>query len=119
MRKYLLFQFLIGCFYFNAQTTVSGGIYQNTTWTLSGSPYIVNGSIVVFPGNTLNVEPGVTVLINNSTNTDIYIETRGTLNLVGTDQLPIKISCQYDTTAIGWQGLKCISSQGSSLRTLL
>jgi hypothetical protein len=115
MRKYLLFQFLIGCFYFHAQTTVSGGIYQNTTWTLAGSPYIVNGSIVVFPGNTLNVEPGVTVLIDNSTNSNIYIETRGTMNLLGTDQLPIKVGCQYDTTLIGWQGFRCISSQGGAL----
>ena len=32
-----------------AQTNVSGGIYQNTTWTAANSPYIVTGSIVVFP----------------------------------------------------------------------
>lgn len=49
-------------FNLQAQTVVSGGIYQNTTWTLANSPYQVNGSIVVFPGNTLTVEPGVTIL---------------------------------------------------------
>jgi hypothetical protein len=115
MKIFLLFLLLVVFNEFSAQTTVSGGIYQNTTWTLAGSPYIVNGSIVVFPGNTLNVEPGVTVLINNSTNNNIYIETRGTLNLVGTDQLPINVRCQYDTTSIGWQGFKCTSSQGGAL----
>ena len=61
---------------FKAQTNVSGGIYQNTTWTLANSPYQVNGSVVVFPGNTLTVEPGVTILINNTNAQNIYIETR-------------------------------------------
>ena len=71
------------------QTVVSGGIYQNTTWTLANSPYQVNGSVVVFPGNTLTVEPGVTILINNTNAQNIYIETRGTLNLMGTSQAPL------------------------------
>jgi hypothetical protein len=56
-----------------AQTAVSGGIYQNTTWTLAGSPYIVNSSIVVFPGNTLTIQPGVEIQINNQTSSTIYI----------------------------------------------
>jgi hypothetical protein len=100
---------------FIAQTNVSGGIYQNTTWTLANSPYQVNGSIVVFPGNTLTVEPGVTILINNINSQNIYIETRGTLNVVGTDQLPITIRTVVDTTNIGWQGFVCTSSQGGVL----
>jgi hypothetical protein len=101
--------------FLNAQTNVSGGIYQNTTWTLANSPYQVNGSIVVFPGNTLTVEPGVTILINNANSQNIYIETRGTLNLVGTDQLPITVRTTTDTTNIGWQGFVCTSSQGGLL----
>jgi hypothetical protein len=101
--------------FLNAQTNVSGGIYQNTTWTLANSPYQVNGSVVVFPGNTLTVEPGVTILINNANAQDIYIETRGSLNLVGTDQLPITVRTTTDTTNIGWQGFVCTSSQGGLL----
>src|ERR1041384_5460883 len=66
MKKLLLFlfigynfQFLIfNCF---AQTNVSGGIYTNTTWTLSASPYIVVDTVVVFPGVTLTIDPGVVV----------------------------------------------------------
>jgi hypothetical protein len=60
---------LIGLFSFSmyAQTSVSGGIYQNTNWTLAGSPYIVTESIVVFPGKTLTIEPGVEIQINNQT----------------------------------------------------
>jgi hypothetical protein len=99
-----------------AQTAVSGGIYQNTTWTLAGSPYIVNGSIVVFPGKTLNIEPGVEIQINNQTSSNIYIETRGTINCVGTDALPIKIHALYDTmNTVAWQGFVCTSSQGGVL----
>jgi len=99
-----------------AQTNVSGGIYQNTTWTLSGSPYIVNNSIVVFPGKTLTIQPGVEIQINNQNNTNIYIETRGTINCIGTDAQPIKIHALYDTlNTVAWQGFVCTSSQGGVL----
>ena len=99
-----------------AQTNVSGGIYQNTTWSLSGSPYIVNSSIVVFPGKTLMIEPGVEIQINNQNNSNIYIETRGTINCVGTDAQPIKIHALYDTlSTVAWQGFVCTSSQGGVL----
>jgi hypothetical protein len=118
MKNKLIFLFagmLLFTVKFIAQTNVSGGIYQNTTWTLANSPYQVNGSIVVFPGNTLTVEPGVTILINNTNVQNIYIETRGTLNIVGTDQLPITVRALVDTTNIGWQGFVCTSSQGGVL----
>jgi hypothetical protein len=99
-----------------AQTNVSGGIYQNTTWTLSGSPYVVNSSIVVFPGKTLTIEPGVEIQINNQNNSNIYIETRGTINCIGTDAQPIKIHALYDTlNTVAWQGFVCTSSQGGVL----
>jgi hypothetical protein len=98
------------------QTNVSGGIYQNATWSLSGSPYIVNGPVVVFPGATLNIQPGVEIRINNQTNSNIYIETRGTINCIGTDNLPIKIHAMYDTmNTVAWQGFVCTSSQGGVL----
>lgn len=99
-----------------AQTNVSGGIYQNTTWSLSGSPYVVNSSIVVFPGKTLTIEPGVEIQINNQNNSNIYIETRGTINCVGTDAQPIKIHALNDTlSTVAWQGFVCTSSQGGVL----
>src|ERR1700741_62514 len=49
----------------HAKTNVSGGIYSNTTWTKANSPYIVTDTVVVFPGVTLTIEPGVTVKFND------------------------------------------------------
>ena len=45
----------------SASTNVSGGIFANTTWTLANSPYIVTDTVVVFPGVTLTIQPGVMV----------------------------------------------------------
>jgi hypothetical protein len=116
MKSFLLSLFLCFVTVITAQTNVSGGIYQNTTWSLSGSPYVVTGSVVVFPGKTLTIEPGVEIRINNQTASNIYIETRGTLNCVGTDQLPIKIHALYDTMSnVAWQGFVCTNSQGGVL----
>lgn len=99
-----------------AQTNVAGGIYQNATWSLANSPYVVNGPVVVFPGVTLTIEPGVEIKINNLSSSNIYIETRGTLNCIGTDAQPIKISAMYDTTnQTAWQGFICTSAQGGVL----
>ncbi len=98
-----------------AQTSFQGGIYNNTTWSVANSPYTITGSVVVFPGKTLTIEPGVEILIDNSVNTNIYIETRGTINCVGTSQLPIKIRTLIDTTALGWQGFVCTNTQGGVL----
>lgn len=114
--RFLLALFSAVSFFSSSQTNVSGGIYQNANWTLSGSPYVVNGPVVVFPSVTLNIQPGVEILINNQTNSAIYIETRGTLNCIGTDNLPIKIYTMYDTTnPAAWQGFRCTSSQGGVL----
>jgi hypothetical protein len=105
-----------------AQTNVSGGIFQNTTWSLSGSPYIVTGSIVVFPGKTLTIEPGVEVLVtpDYSFNTGNlrYIEIRGALVAIGTDQAPITFkSAANDSVGLfTWMGINIKGSQGGTVQ---
>lgn len=47
--------------FLNAQTNVSGNISQNTSWTIAGSPYVINGVVTVLQGDTLTIEPGVVV----------------------------------------------------------
>ena len=105
-----------------AQTTVSGGIYQNTTWTSVGSPYLMTGSMVVFPGVTLTIEPGVEVLVtpNYSFNTGNlrYLEIRGSLIAVGTDTAPIVFKTT-DASILGqqtWYGINIKGSQGGNIQ---
>ena len=98
-----------------AQTPVSGGIFSNTTWTLANSPYLMTGNVVVFPGVTLTIEPGVEVRVASSPSmaAGYYLETRGTLNMVGTPALPIKFRSDTAlTTAGAWEGFKINDPQG-------
>ena len=48
-----------------AQTNVSGDITTNTTWTVSGSPYVLNGDIRVRNGATLTIESGTQISLGN------------------------------------------------------
>jgi len=101
-----------------AQTIVSGGIYSNTTWTLANSPYLMTGNTVVFPGVTLNIEPGVEVRVkeNGMSGTQFYLETRGTINMVGTSDAPITFRADTALTTVGaWQGFIIKNSQGGSI----
>jgi Secretion system C-terminal sorting domain len=99
-----------------AQTPVSGGIYANTTWTLANSPYILTGNIVVFPGATLTIEPGVEVRVTEVgpiTTNQISLEVRGSLVAVGAPGQQIVFRAANDTTGIAvWRGIDVKSNQG-------
>jgi len=65
-----------------SQTEVSGIISSDTTWILSGSPYIVIGNVLVNSGVTLTIEPEVSVKFN----TDKSVQINGTLVARGTSE---------------------------------
>ena len=66
IKLFILIAFWVGIInVIHAQTSVSGGIYSNTTWVTANSPYVVVDTVVVFPGVTLTIEPGVTVKFEN------------------------------------------------------
>lgn len=122
--KHLLLSILVLSIsnYFMAQTVVSGGIYQNTTWTTAGSPYLMTGSMVVFPNATLTIEPGVEVRVtpDYSFNTGNlrYLEIRGNLIAIGTDAAPITFKTT-DASVLGqqtWAGIVIKGSQGGNVQ---
>lgn len=113
MKSRIYFTFLIiGIINFlNAQTNVSGGIYSNTIWTLSNSPYVVTNTLVIFPGNTLTIDAGVIVKFDN----DMYIEARqSSIVANGTTLNPILFTSNSSTPFKGiYQGLRLNQSTKS------
>jgi parallel beta-helix repeat protein len=79
-----------------ASTTVSGSITSDTTWTSSGSPYLVSG-INVNTGVTLTINPGVVVKIADSS----YMVISGSIIAEGTSSNPIYFTSQQDDTLGG------------------
>jgi len=85
MKKFTL---LLSCIAFlligniQAQTIVAGGnIESNTTWSLSGSPYLIQGDITVNANVTLTIQPDVVVKFNDYwAGINVY----GSLNAIGT-----------------------------------
>ena len=57
-----------------ADTEVSGNITSPTIWTVAGSPYIVVGSIILYPEVTLTIEPGVTIKFKDNLSLETYGE---------------------------------------------
>jgi len=87
----------------SAQTNFSGGIYSDTTWTLANSPYILTDTVVVFPGVTLTIQPGVVVKFD----TNVQLEIRqATLIANGTNSDSITFTSNSSTPFPGiWSGI--------------
>ncbi|MFQ5630764.1 MAG: hypothetical protein ACE5I1_18490, partial [bacterium] len=102
-------------FVFGNPTPVSGTIRNNTTWTLTNSPYDVTGDIVIAQGVTLTIEPGVTVRFNSER--DIYVD--GALVANGTASQKIVFTANSSTPFAGlWGGVKFNNSSISNISIL-
>lgn len=83
-----------------AETSFSGHISTDTTWTQADSPYILTGEVIVDSGATLSIESGVTIKSGNS------ITIYGRLDARGTAEYPITFtSDRVDPVAGSWYGL--------------
>ncbi|MCI0726184.1 MAG: dockerin type I domain-containing protein, partial [Chloroflexi bacterium] len=81
-------------------TTVSGPIITHTTWTTAGSPYILTADVIVNPGITLTIEPGVVVM--GQTNAELQVQ--GHLEAIGAPAQPITFTSATDSGPTQWQG---------------
>ncbi len=62
MKQFFLVSFLsFYCFTLFSQTNVSGTINTSVTWNLAGSPYVLDGDVIVAENVTLAIVAGVEV----------------------------------------------------------
>jgi predicted outer membrane repeat protein len=99
----------------SAQTVIEPGLV-NGTWSVSGSPYLVEGDITVQFGTTLAIEPGVVVEFQGYYRFNVA----GRLLAVGTETDTITFTV-HDTTGFsdfeadlgGWHGIRFTPAYGS------
>ncbi len=94
-----------------AETSVGGYITADTTWDLSGSPYIVTSDVTLRPSGTtatLTIEAGVTITFEQGTGLYISGSSGRVPALVaqGTESEPIVFTSNADSPAPGdWKGI--------------
>ena len=95
----LLFMFCISTLNVFTQTSVSSGNVSGT-WTHTGSPYLIQGSIIIANGTTLSIEPGVTVNFQGTYKMLVL----GRIIATGTSADSITFTASNTTN--GWRGIR-------------
>ncbi|WP_437617054.1 right-handed parallel beta-helix repeat-containing protein [Sorangium sp. So ce834] len=95
-----------------AETVVAGGNIINRTWDPAGSPYIVQGDIIVPAGARLTIQAGTEVRFASSDGLGTGLDTgevemtiRGTLDVAGTAASPVIFRSQAGGGAREWYGV--------------
>lgn len=114
MRKYGVVCILfVLCFIYNVSQAYASGVHdptyvtsditEPTTWTLAGSPYVIDPNRSIHVQSTLSIEPGVVVkfkgiIQRNSLLSGIEVdgEMGGNIQAVGTSDEPIIFTSYYD-----------------------
>ncbi len=92
-------------------TYVGGTLTENTTWVLTGSPFIVYQGVTIPPTITLTIEPGVSVRFTGT----YVLTTNGILNAQGTSLAPITFTPNWPTPSPGsWGNISLIGSESSA-----
>ena len=96
-----------------AETVIPGGIIDtNTIWSPAGSPYIVQGDLIVIVGVTLEIQPGTVVQFasydSQSSGVDanrVELGIAGSLVIGGTSANPVTLQAQTGTGSAVWFGI--------------
>ena len=99
MKNIIVFISLLALTSATAQTVIPGGLVSGT-WYKSGSPYLIQGNIMVPDNTTLAIQPGVT--LNFQGNYKLLVG--GNLIAVGTNADSIHFTAS--NIATGWQGIR-------------
>jgi hypothetical protein len=92
---------------YNDPTEVGGHINKDTTWPLTGSPYVVTSDLAIDAGVILTIEPGVTIKFNRDRDMNIY----GALVANGTPSAPISFTANATNPYPKyWGGIKFYNS---------
>ncbi len=82
----------------SATDIVAGNV--SGTWTASGSPYIINGNIIVQNNESLVIEPGAEVLFSGA----YTLRIKGNFNCTGTETDSVIIGSNQP--GVRWNGIK-------------
>ena len=79
-----------------AYTNIAGGtISTDSTWTLAGSPYHVNGDLTISSSGSLHIQAGVVVKFNGSS---VDINVNGMLDVQGSSNNRVVFTSIHDDT---------------------
>ena len=93
-------------------TYVEGPITQDTLWTLADSPFVVSKDVIVYPGVTLTIEPGVEVRFGGG----FSLVVEGRLYACGEENNTITFTTNKDQPQGGdWNTIKFNGTQPSTL----
>lgn len=84
-----------------AQTSILPGNVSGT-WTLAGSPYLIQGNILVPDNSTLSIEPGVTVEFQGH----YKLFCNGRILAIGTSTEKISFTVPAANISSGWIGIR-------------
>jgi hypothetical protein len=109
MKKLLLIILFFCIKQVNSQTTVPGG-YVYGTWTLAGSPYLIQGGILVPNDSTLTINPGVVVEFQGHDK----LFCKGRILALGAVSDSITFTIASSSSSTGWWGIRFDSTANTN-----
>ena len=104
-----------------SQTIIEAGEVSGT-WDQTGSPYLVEGDVIIANDSVLTIHPGVEIIFNGH----YELKVHGNLNAIGNENNNILFTVAdttgfSDTTSVsgGWHGIRFMDNQSSDTSFLV